>query len=305
MKTNKLFMAFAKGNESVEAAPISRYIGVAPVFILAVNPTKEELEKLYDTELEKAPEYISETEVGPEGNKYKVPQVRLDFIVRTDAEKCNGIDMKTKVSFFITKEVRYNRDRTKVQVINKYGETTWLPIENAKAGTVPENLSWFEPAEFRPAYIGEEELTNFIKKYLVIPNKSYRNKNGEVIELKDKTEAEARLDKIEDYFKGNVSELKAIINLQPNNKVKCMFGVRTTDDNKQYQAVFTQEFATNRTTDYSKIDKVLQERKSAGAYQSTEFSICELKEYKVESTSFSEPVDEMPFGETPTSPWFN
>ena len=57
--------------------------------------------------------------------------------------------------------------------------------------------------------------------------------------------------------------------------------------------------------DYSKIDKVLQERKSAGAYQSTEFSICELKEYKVESTSFSEPVDEMPFGETPTSPWFN
>lgn len=304
MKTNKLFMAFAKGNESVEAAPISRYIGVAPVFVLAVNPTKEELEKLYDTELEKAPEYISETEVGPEGNKYKVPQVRLDFIVRTDAEKCNGIDMKTKVSFFITKEVRYNRDRTKVQVINKYGETTWLPIENAKAGTVPENLSWFEPAEFRPAYIGEEELTNFIKKYLVIPNKSYRKPNGEVVELKDKTEAEARLDKIEDYFKGNFSELKAIINLQPNNKVKCMFGVRTTDDNKQYQAVFTQEFATNRTTDYSKIDKVLQERKSAGAYQSTEFSICELKEYKVESTSFSEPVDEMPFGESP-SPWFN
>ena len=87
MKTNKLFMAFAKGNESVEAAPISRYIGVAPVFVLAVNPTKEELEKLYDTELEKAPEYISETEVGLEGNKYKVPQVRLDFIVRTDAEK--------------------------------------------------------------------------------------------------------------------------------------------------------------------------------------------------------------------------
>ena len=305
MKTNKLFMAFAKGNESVEAAPISRYIGVAPVFVLAVNPTKEELEKLYDTELEKAPEYISETEVGLEGNKYKVPQVRLDFIVRTDAEKCNGIDMKTKVSFFITKEVRYNRDRTKVQVINKYGETTWLPIENAKAGTVPENLSWFEPAEFRPAYIGEEELTNFIKKYLVIPNKSYRKPNGEVVELKDKSKAEARLDKIEDYFKGNFSELKAIISLQPNNKIKCMFGVRTTDDNKQYQAVFTQEFATNRTTDYSKIDKVLQERKSAGAYQSTEFSICELKEYKVESTNFSEPVDEMPFGETPTSPWFN
>lgn len=308
MNTNKLFMAFATGKESTEGNVVKRYIGVAPVSILAVNPSKAELEKIYDTEIENTPEYIGETEVGQEGTKYKVPQVRLDFIVQTDPEKSNGIDMKTKVSFFLAKEVRYNRDGSKVQVINKYGETTWLPIEDAKAGRVPENLSWFEPADFRPAFIGEEELTGFIKAYLNIPNKSYRKKNGEVVELKDKSEAEARLDHIQDYFSGNFSELRSAIALQPKNKVKCMFGVRTTDDNKQYQTVYTQKFLKNNVTDYSKLDEELQERKTAGAYPTTEFSVCDLKEYTVESTDFgSNGVnDDLPFdtaSESP-SPWF-
>lgn len=305
-KTDKLFMAFATGKESTEGVAVKRYMGVAPVFVLAVNPNKIELEKLYDTELEKAPEYVGEAEIGQEGNKKKVPQVRLDFIVQTDADKCSGIEMKTKISFFIKKEWRYNRDETKVQVINKYGETTWLPIENAKNGTVPETLSWFEPADFRPAYIGEEELTAFIKAYLNIPNKSFRKKDGSVVELKDKSEAEARLDKIADYFKGDFSELRNVIALQPKNKVKCMFGVRTTDDNKQYQAVYTQKFLKNNVTDYSKLDEELQERKANGAYPDTEFSICDFKEYSVEATEFSAQKDdeEMPFSGEASSPWF-
>lgn len=307
-KTNKLFMAFATGKESTEGVAVKRYIGVAPVYVLAVNPNKAELEKLYDTELENAPEYVGEAEIGQEGNKKKVPQVRLDFIVQTDPEKCNGIEMKTKVSFFIKKEWRYNRDETKVQVINKYGETTWLPIENAKNGTVPENLSWFEAADFRPAFIGEEELTAFIKAYLNIPNKSYRKKDGTVVELKDKSEAEARLDKIADYFKGDFSELRNVIALQPKNKVKCMFGVRTTDENKQYQAVYTQKFLKNNVTDYSKLDEELQERKANGAYPDTEFSICDLKEYSVEATEFATTTEDdgdLPSADSESSsPWF-
>lgn len=305
-KINKVFMAFASGKESTEGNVVKRYIGVAPVYILAINPSKDELEKIYNTEIENSPEYVTETEVGAEGAKYKVPQVRIDFIVNTVAEKCNGIDMKTKVSFFLTKEVRYNKDRTKVQVINKYGETTWLPIENAKEGTIPENLSWFEPADFRPAYIGEEDLTNFIKAYLDIPNKSFRKKNGEVVEIKDKSEAEARLDNIKNYFNGDFSELKNIIALQPNNKVKCMFGVRSTDDNKQYQAVYTQKFLKNKVTDYSGLDKDLQEKKANGAYPTTEFSVCDLKEYTVEATDFSNDTmtNDSPFGPSEDSPWF-
>lgn len=307
-RIDKSFMAFATGKESTEGSIVKKYVGVAPVFVLAVNPNKEELEKIYNTELENAPEYLSETEIGPEGAKYKVPQVRLDFIVQTDIEKCNGIDMKTKVSFFISKEKRYNRDGSKVQVINKYGETTWLPIEHAKAGTIPESLNWFEPADFRPAFIGEEELTGFIKAYLNIPNKSYRKRNGEVVEIPNKADAEARLDKILDYFKGDYSELRNVIALQPKNKVKCMFGVKTTDDGKQYQTVYTQKFLKNNITDYSKLDEDLQERKANGAYPSSEFKAEDLKEYVIEPTDFTNSSSmESPFdtSDTGTSPWFH
>lgn len=302
--TNKIFMAFATGSESTEGNVVKKYIGVGSVGVLAVNPNKETLEKLYNTTINDDPSYLSEVEVGPEGDKYTVPQVRIDFIVQTDPEKCNGIDMKTKIPFFITREVRYNRDRSKVQVINKYGETTWLPIENAKSGTIPSNLNWFEPADFRPAYIGEEDLTGFLKAYLNIPNKSYRKSNGEVVELPNKADAEARLDKIENYFKGDYSELREAISLQPKNRVKGLFGVRTTEDGKQYQAVYTQKFLKNSVTDYSRLDAELQERKAAGAYPTTEFEVCDLKEYTVESTDFNnnpEPSSDMPMQD---SPWF-
>lgn len=302
--TNKIFMAFATGSESTEGNVVKKYTGVGSVGVLAVNPNKETLEKLYNTTINDDPSYLSEVEVGPEGDKHTVPQVRIDFIVQTDPEKCNGIDMKTKIPFFITREVRYNRDRSKVQVINKYGETTWLPIENAKSGTVPANLSWFEPADFRPAYIGEEDLTGFLKAYLNIPNKSYRKASGEVVEIPNKADAEARLDKIDNYFKGDYSELREAISLQPKNRVKGLFGVRTTEDGKQYQAVYTQKFLKNSVTDYSRLDAELQERKAAGAYPTTEFEVCDLKEYTIEPTDFNnnpEPSSDMPMQD---SPWF-
>ena len=310
MKREPIF-AFAQGSESKEVVR-KLYIGIAPVFVLAVNPSKEETEKLYNTELDEAPNYLSEAEVGPEGNKTKVPQARIDFVVKSDPEKCNGIEMLTRVTFFLNKAYRYNKDNTKVEVINKYGETTWFPI-NAAKGTepIPDNMKWYDTSDMRPAYIGESELTDFIKKYLNIPNKSFTNpKTKEVKFIPNLADAEARLDKIQDYFKGDFSELRNVIALQPKNKVKCMFGVRTTDDNKQYQAVYTQKFLKNNVTDYSKLDEELQERKVAGAYPTTEFSVCDLKEYTVESTDFSDNTrnEDLPSDVSSTgapSPWFN
>lgn len=299
-KTGSTFMAFSKGTESKEGNEIVRYTGVAPVFVLAMNPSKEELEKLYNTQLENAPEYLGEIEVGED--KHKVKNVRLDFIVKTDAEKCNGIEFVTKIAFFIRNEYRYNKDRTKVQVIDKYGRTAWVTIEQAKAHEIPmyKNGPANLDKDYRPAYHGEEELTGFIKAYLNIPNvMKYVNNTWVMVDKPE--DCEARLESIADYFKGNFKELKEVIALQPNNKVKVLFGVRTTDDNKQYQAVYNQMFLKNNITDYSKLDADLQERKSAGAYPTTEFIIGDLKEYKVEATNFNtiNTSGDMPFD----SPW--
>ena len=308
-KTNFAFMAFASGKESTEGNAVKRYIGVGSVFVLAVNPNKAELEKLYNTQLENDPEYLGEVEVGED--KHKVQNVRLDFIVKTDAEKCGGIEFTTKVAFFIRKEYRYNRNQTKVQVIDKYGRTAWVTVEQAKAHEIPvyKNGPANIDKDFRPAYHGEEELTNFIKAYLNIPNvMKYVNNTWVMVDKPE--DCEARLESIAEYFKGNFKELRDVIALQPNNKVKVLFGVRTTDDNKQYQAVYNQMFLKNNITDYSKLDADLQERKAAGAYPTTEFTVGDLKEYDVESTDLSnsgaaglglvEPLDAMPV--TPTTP---
>ena len=302
-KTGFAFMAFAAGKESTEGSAIKRYTGVAPVYILGVNPNKAELEKLYNTQIENTPEYIGEVEV----NGNKVPNVRIDFIVKTDPEKCGGIEFTTKVAFFIKKEFRVNRDGSKVQVIDKYGRTAWVTKEqyNNKEIPVYSNGPANIDKDYRACYHGEEDLTNFIKAYLNIPNvMKYVNEKWVMVD--NPADSEARLENIESYFKGDFSELKSVIALQPSNKVKVLFGVRTTDDNKQYQAVYNQMFLKNNITDYSKLDADLQERKAAGAYPTTEFVVGDLKEYNVEATSFDNSgKEELPFQSAPSSssPW--
>lgn len=283
-------MAFASGSESKDRVK-KLYIGVAPVFIVGVNPNKAEYEKLFNRTLDDAPVYIGEGEVGPEGDRVKVPQIRIDFIVKTDAEKC-GVELTDRITFFLSKAMNFNRDRSKVEVINKYGESTYLPIACVEgAEPIPDNMKWYDTSGMRPTYIGEADLTAFIKAFLNIPSKSYR-KGNEVVFIKNLADAEAKLDKIESYFRGDVSELKSVIGLQPNNRVKVMFGVKTTDDNNQYQAVYTKKFLKNIVNDYSKLDEDLQARKNAGAYPSVEFLAEPIKEYTVESTDFSSPAND-------------
>lgn len=297
MKKNFSFMAFSTGRESTEGGAVKRYIGVAPVNVLAVNPSKEELEGIYNTTLDKAPEYIGTQDV--EGKK--VPYARIDFVVKAVAEKCGGIDMTTKVSYFLRKEFRFNKDHTKIQVIDKYGRTAWVTEEEAKNHQIPQYANG--PAnldkDYRPVYVGEEDLTNFIKAFLVIPNVQ-KYVDGKWVMVDNPSECEARLGEVDKLFDGNFSEIKEIIGYQPNNKVKILFGVRTTDDGKQYQAAFTQKVLTNSTTDYSRLDAELKERKEAGAYPTTEFVVGPLNEYKVEAT----PVEDMPGNTAAPAGWF-
>ena len=290
-------MAFSAGKESSEGGVVKRYIGIAPVKVLATNPTKSELEALYNTTLDKDLEYTGTQNVDGKD----VPYARIDFIVRTDAEKCGGIEMTTKVSYFVRKEYRFNRDKSKVQVIDKYGRTAWVTKEQANAHEIPEYKNG--PAnldkDYRPAYVGEEDLTNFVKTYLNIPSVQ-RYVDGKWVLVDNPGECEARLDGIDKFFAGDFKELKEIMSYQPNNKVKVLFGVRTADDGRQYQAAYTQMVLRNGVTDFSKLDADVKERKDAGAYSNTEFGIFQLCEYAVDPT----PVEDMPASTEAPAGWF-
>ena len=306
-KSAKLFMAFAVGQESKEIS-VKRYIGVAPVFVLDVNPSKEKLEQLYGgITLQNAPEYLGTTEIGPEGAKKKVEQIRLDFIIRTDPEKSNGIEVTTKLALFLAKSYRYNGDQTKVQVIDKYGQTAWATEEELKTKTIPQyaNGPANIDADYRPAYVGEEDLTNFLKTYLNIPGPRIY-KEGKWIDKPEaeKVNSEARLDGIAKFFTGNVEDLRKVLTFQPKNKLKVMFGVKTSDENQQYQAIYTNKFLKNNVNDYSKLDADLQDRKAAGAYSTVEFSATPITEYNVQATNFGDmpKTGNDPFASA-TSPW--
>ena len=309
---NFSFMAFGKAQVSKEATEIKRYTGVGSVFVVGVNPSKTELEKLYDRELDKDPEYLTE--------KDGVTSARIDFIIKTDpTAKCNnGIELLTKFSMFIRNEYRFNKDKTKVQVIDKYGRTAWVTKEQAKAHEIPvyKNGPANIDKDYRPAYVGEEDITNFLKLFLGISNVEKWVKNEatgrrEVVGLVDNPQdCECRLENIEDYFKGKFNEIKGAINLMPNNKVKVLFGVRTTDEGKQYQDVYTRKFLSNTVSVYDKLAEDVQTNKDNGAYPNTEFVVADLQEYTVQATNFNNTNNnngDMPFDEetSASTDWFN
>jgi hypothetical protein len=291
-------MAVSKGQKSTESAARKLYIGVGSSYIKAVNPSKIELEKLIGRTLDKEPEYLGSIY----DNGQQVPQVRLDFIVKPDPEKYldsqqQPIDTLIHVSLFLRQQYRKGSSTGKYQIIDKYGRTAWatkedidarrIPIYQTKdGGTMQANIS----PDYILAYEGLEDLTKLIRAYLNIPSVE-KWENGRVVGLIDNpADAEVLPDHLNDYFKGDFRELKEIFGYQPNNKVKIAFGIRNSDDNKQYQAAYTRMFLKNNANDYSKLDKDIASTKNNGGLNTTEFECAEFHEYVVTPTNFSNPT---------------
>lgn len=282
-------MAIAKGKESTEATGYKRYIGVGAAFVKAVNPNKKEMEALYGREQENEPEYVGTVE----RDGKDIPNVRISFITNPDPDKY-GEGILIPHTYFLRREYRYNSDKTKVQVIDKYGRTAWVTIEQAKNHEIPmySNGPANLDKDYRPAFVGEEELTQFLINYLNIPNvMKYDRANNKWYLVDNPQDSECRLDEIEKYFKGDFTELRSAIALQPTNKVKILYGVRTSDDNKQYQTTYTRMTLKNSVTDYSKLDADVMEMKSRSTSTSvaqTEYRVDDFQEYKVEATHITE-----------------
>lgn len=297
-------MAFGQGQVSTEEVSFKKYIGVASVNVLAVNPTKEKLEEIYGRELSKAPEYTEETEINGE----KVAKVRIDFVIKADNEKYKDADGKpveliSKISFFLANRYKYNSENTKVQVKDKYGRFAWVTVEQAKNHEIPQYSNG--PAnidkDYKPAYDGEEDLINFVKTFLNIPSCQNYIDGKWVMKDADKlADCEASLDHISDYFKGDTSELSTILSYQPTNKVKVLFGIKNSNDGKQFQTVYNKMVLRNNVRDYGKLDANVKETQSRGSMSTSEFDCTDLHEYVVKATDLSK---EEPSNAPMPTPW--
>lgn len=313
-------MAISKGNASKEAQEFKRYIGVCPVFVKAVNPNKEEHEKLFNTTLKEAPVYIQDKEDN-NGNSYK--NVRISLVLQPDVEKI-GFDMPlVTMPLFITNQKQHGANSGKYQVVDKYGRFAWATEEEISAKEIPAYSNGKKADisnDYRIAYVGEEDLTNFIRVFLWIPSiTKWDNDEKCMVPNTDvkPEECECRLDveSIEKLFKGDFSEIKEILGFQPNNKIKVCLGVRTDmNSGKLFQSVYTKKFMSNASTNYSSLDKALQADIAYASEHSktlnTEYSAEAVHEYSVTPTTFSAPSEsasssDMPFDSTDdsSSPW--
>ena len=294
-------MAIKVGKESVEGS-FKLYKGMAAFNIVAVNPNKKELETLLGRDIDNDPEYKSKNEDGQD-------VIRVTFYAKTniEAKVNNGIELMVPISFMITKAKKVGQGSGKIQIIDKYGRTAWATPEDVESKSIrmyksgPANIS----KDYRPAYQGEEQLVDFLVNWLNIPG-PMDYKDGQWVMKKDPSDSEVALD-MDALFKGNVAELQELTKLAASYLVKAAVGVRTNDEGKQYQAVFTRKFAKNAVTNYSKIDAAITEFQSNGGAPNTEFSVEPLHENTVTATEFAPKAAEagdMPF-EAPTggTPW--
>lgn len=280
-----VFLAIGKTQESTETQEFKKYVGVGSSYVVAVNPTKKELEEIYGHEMANDPEYVVDTDNGKEA--------RITFIVKTDPNICNGIEITNRVMFTLRNAPAYNKDQSKVQVIDKYGNTTWANTEDAKAGKKLFSTTGKElkiDSSYRMTCVGEADLIGFLKAYLNVGD-AFNYVNDSWVKKDNADDFLFGLEHIKDYFSGNFSEIKDAIALQPNNKVKLLYGVRTKDDGKQYQTVATRNgmvllnSAGSKALD--KLEKDLANAKNAGSYASTDFRVQPLAEYSVEPTDLS------------------
>lgn len=298
-KNRIVLMAIASGNDTPESTVSKRYTGIAACSLLAINPNKEELGKLFATDagpanFDKEPEYTGQDASG-------VKYARIDLFLKTIPEKSNGISTIIKVGYFLRNASRLNRDGSKLQVINAYGDTTWLTQAQFETKTPPESMPNYQMTGVRAAFAGEEDFTKFVKRFLSIPAYSYRKSDGTIVTIQDPKQAECQLSKIPNYFNGDISEIKSVLMARKNNKVKFLFGVKTTAENKAYQDCFIQMPISYLTNDYRKVIDAMMNQKQNSGYPNTDFgtSPFAFQEWVLKPTEIATIPTENPFGTVP------
>ena len=311
-----------KANASSQGGEFKKYVGVGSFRVLGVNPTKEELEKFFGREMQNEPEYLKDKVDDKDGNKpYK--QLRVSFMIQADKTYENGKPikenaaltepLKTTVNFFIDSRYSYNSDKTKVQVIDKYGRTAWVTIDQCKNHQIPvyKNGPAKLDADYRPTFKGEDRLTQFILNYLnVTPIDTYNSNTGQWVTNPHPEDCEGQLEKIKNYFTGDISELKEFCTYLPSNRVKLLVGVQTDDQGRQFMSVYSNMSLRNGTKSYTRLKDDIEGNQSTNV-QNTVYSndplklISELQEYNenVKETNLNSPVESQdPFAQAAALP---
>lgn len=265
----------ASGNGEIVNIP--RYIGVGSLHVLAVNPSNKVL-KQYGWNIgddAPEPEYVrSITFDNGETRNY----LRLNLLCSIEDKEDVPV---VSLNFKLYPEVMLNKDGTKCKIIDKYGRTAWVTKEEMREKKIPmyaTGAANIDP-DYQPCHRGEEELIQFLLKYLKItPVEFYNSDTGRY--QKNSNPGYCTIDNWARLCSGDVTEIRQAISMQPENCVKVILGIGTTDDNKTYQTFINNYYIANGA------------RPSNGAYPAAKRAIDKYLEggYHENETFSDEPV---------------
>lgn len=266
-----------KKREQTQLPEFTKKVGLFEANVVAINPTAEEYKDLLNIELKedsKAVEYLGKSN---DGNTTLRVDVWLEDVKSRE---------KFKAVFFLEDKAKENKDQTKKQYINAVGSCSWADDPN----NLPE---WFASRDYRVAFVGEEELYNFLRTWL--GNLDYRD-----------AETTLQID-WKKLMKGNVKDMKDQIGGELCTTFVAMATIKTVikeDESKEYQSIYNKAFLPAyslknfRLVNYAdnKILQTLREKKSkelkpherfvlnvTGDYGCKEFYILkDLKEYNAD-----------------------
>lgn len=204
-----------KKREQTSFPESTKKVGLFEAKVIAVNPDTEEYKELLNIDLKedsKATEYLGKSQ---DGNT----TLRVDFWL----EEVKSKD-RFKVTFFLENKEKYNKDQTKKQYINNIGMCSWADD--------PNNLQeWFTKREFRPSFVGEEDLYNFMRTWL--SDLDYRDAET-TLQLEWKK-----------LMNGNVRDLKQQINGEWSTNIVALATIKSVikdDETKEYQNIYNKAF---------------------------------------------------------------
>lgn len=254
--------------------------------MLAVNPTAEKITELLGYTPKQEPTYIGEREV--DGKKVK--NARISFVVATDEAAC-GYDVKTMMTFFIENRPEIGSKSGKIHVMDAYVRDAWGTQEqiDAKKIVYSNGPARIDSETLRKLKVGEAALTKFFQVFLNVATIDRWDDEQKTMVPNTKVSKEdciMTLDCIADYMKGDFAELKDLIELQPDNAVKVMFGVRYDNDGNMHQEIYTDLVAYGSSRSLKPFEKELEARSEF--LTNRVFEACPLKVYEVEASAPAE-----------------
>ena len=292
----------SKNASTGDFVEVRKYIGVASISILAINPSNAKLRS-----------YGWLIPEGADEPKYLVTDAegRKSFRLRLLAQ-INDLDEKPVVAldYWLRPDVVFNKDQTKCKIIDSFGRTAYGTKAEVQAHKIPQYSNGLASinSDYKPCHVGEEEIVAFLMKYLnVTPYRIFDRKKNDWVPTKDP--GHVTIDNWKVLCEGNIAEIASAIALQPENRVKVVLGVRTTDDNKSYQTFLQTTYLSNgsipdrNTGEYAVARKAIDKFHEGRPNATVEFSATTVKEWNVSATEVKEnAVEDMPDFESKSEP---